>query len=77
MEAKLAQREDRGSWLDESVLALCEGLNAEVDELDETLTKQFGLMGNPIAIGTTDETPGEAIDVANYAMFLWDKARHA
>lgn len=74
MERKLQQRDDRGHWLDEGLDKLWDGFLSEVDELCDEVA--FGSdFWEPSGTRIGEGTEGEAVDVANYALFLWDMAR--
>ena len=66
MEAKLAKKDGEGKthWRDLPPEALMEFLEIEVRELHAAM--RF------LSVG---EQMGEAVDVANYAMILWDRLR--
>lgn len=74
MERKLRQRDDRKHWMDEGLDNLWDGFLCEVDELCDEVA--FGSdFWEPSGTRIREGAEGEAVDVANYAMFLWDVAR--
>lgn len=64
MEKKLAKKDGEGKthWLKLPVAALRKFLGIEIEELHAAIDYL-----------STDEQQGECIDVANYAMILWDR----
>jgi hypothetical protein len=64
METKLRKRDGYGGWLNLPLPYLQKKLKGELDELLTSLEYE-----------TREEVMDECVDVANYAMFLWDIMR--
>lgn len=64
MERKLARHDHKRGWRDFPIKALLRKLKVEVDELEIALEYE-----------TTEGAMGEAVDVGNFAMMVWDRLR--
>lgn len=70
MEKILQDNDDKGGWSESSTYYLLKRLDEEVKELKNALSSTGVGYLHPI-----DDILKEAIDVANFAMMIWDNHR--
>ncbi|WAH38598.1 hypothetical protein [Alicyclobacillus dauci] len=85
MEETLRRNDHKGGWDDCSTRWLLSRLHEELDELAESMSGRCGcreadcphVLLTPWDMANKDRVIQEATDVANFAMMIADKARHA
>lgn len=75
MERKLKENDHKGGWDKDAIPSMIARLKEEVQELEDVVAKAMKTPEyDPVPVELVQETANEAIDIANFAMMIWDLA---